>query len=192
MRKKIRAVMVLAALPAVVAIILMAFSGTARAGEVVTTQELIDNMGKYDGQEVTIVGEAIGDLMQRGDFGWITVNDDPYSVKSIEEGGSHQGVSNVGIGVWAPMSEIGDIHILGGYKNKGDLVRVTGIFNRVCNEHGGDTDIHAKSVVVIERGHAFSHPFKYWLLVLVLILGGIIAILWNIRRLRIRKALRKA
>jgi hypothetical protein len=192
MRKRIRAIFVLAVLPVVIAASLMAFSGTARAAEVVTTQDLIDNMAQYDGQEVTISGEAIGDLMQRGDYGWITVNDDPYSVKSIEEGGSLEGVSNAGIGVWAPMNEIGDIHILGGYKNKGDTVRVTGIFNRVCHEHGGDTDIHAESVVVIEQGYAFSHPFKYWLLVLSLILAGIIAILWNIRRLRIRQALRKA
>ncbi len=168
------------------------FCASAQAADVVTTQELIDNMAQYDGQEVTIAGEAIGDLMQRGDYGWITVNDDPYSAKSVEEGGSLEGISNVGIGVWAPMNELEDVHILGGYKNKGDLVRVTGTFNRICHEHGGDTDIHASSVVVLEQGYPFSHHFQYWMLFLILGLAAIIAVLWNLRGQRIRRALRRA
>jgi len=186
-----RASGVIAAVSAVALTILLLSSGTVYAAEVVTTQELIDDMARYDGQEVTITGEVVGDLMRRGDFGWITVNDDPYSIKSIEEGGSHKGVSNVGIGIWAPLSELDDIQILGSYKNKGDIVRVTGTFNRVCHEHGGDTDIHASSVMVLQQGYAISHPFDYRLLVVVLILAGIVVTLWNIRIRRVRRTLRK-
>ena len=168
------------------------FCGVAMAAEEVTTQELVENMEKYDGQEVTITGEAIGDLMARDDYAWITVNDDAYSIKSIEEGGDFAGLSNYGIGVWAPRGKLEQIHVLGGYKNKGDWVQVTGTFNRVCHEHGGDTDIHAKSVVVLEEGYPMSHPFQYTKLLVAIILAIIIVALWMVRRNKIHKALRKA
>lgn len=184
------------ALPLIAALVLAAFPtmfcGAARAAEEVTTQELVENMERYDGREVTITGEAVGDIMVRDDYAWITVNDDAYSIKSIEEGGDFAGLSNYGIGVWAPRRELEKIHVLGGYKNKGDWVRVTGTFNRACHEHGGDTDIHAESVVVLKAGYPISHPFQYWKLLVVIILAGIIVVLWVVRRKKIRRALRKA
>src|SRR5450756_1940772 len=72
-----------------------------------------------------------------------------YSNKSIEAGGQLVGMSNMSMSVWAEKIDSEDIKILGGYKNKGDRVMVTGVFNRACHEHGGDTDIHAFSVEVI-------------------------------------------
>ena len=168
------------------------FCGVARAAEEVTVRELVDNMDKYDGQEVIITGEAIGDILNKGDYGWVTVNDDSYSVKSIEEGGELVGYGNYGIGIWAAMDELEDVHVLGGYKNKGDLVKVTGTFNRICHEHGGDTDIHASSIEVLEPGYPISHPFQYGKLLVVLVLAGVIGALWTVRRGRILRALRKA
>jgi len=171
---------------------LLLMSGTAMAAEEVSVQELVANMEQYDGKQVVITGEAIGDLLLQGDYGWLTVNDDAYSVKSLEEGGDFAGYTNWGIGVWAPAAELQQIHILGGYKNKGDTVRVTGTFNRADPEHGGDSDIHATSVEFLEAGYPMPHPFQYGKLLIVLVLLVLIAFLWMDRRGRIRKARRKS
>lgn len=164
--------------------------GRATADERVPIKDLIENMKKYDGQTVTIGGEVIGDLMVRGTHAWFTVDDDPYSNKSVEAGGELVGMSNMSMSVWADKTDTESMKILGGYKNKGDQVTVTGVFNRACHEHGGDTDIHAVSVEVIRPGRPFSHHFQYWKLLTVLILGATIVFLWDIRRGRIRKAIR--
>jgi hypothetical protein len=166
------------------------FCGGAEADTRIPIKDLIENMKEYDGQTVTIGGEAIGDLMVRGTHAWFTVDDDPYSNKSIEAGGQLVGMSNMSMSVWAAKTDTEGMKILGGYKNKGVQVTVTGVFNRACHEHGGDTDIHAFSVEVIRPGHAFSHHFQYWKLLTVLILGAIIVFLWDIRRSRIKKAIR--
>jgi hypothetical protein len=162
----------------------------ALAQSEVSVGELIANMEQYDGKQVTITGEAIGDILLQGDYGWLTVNDDAYSVKSIEEGGDFAGYSNVGIGVWAPAPELRQVHTLGGYKNKGDQVMVTGIFNRADPQHGGDTDIRATSIEVLAPGRSISHPFQYARLLAVLILAGLIIFLWVDRRGRMRRARR--
>jgi hypothetical protein len=163
----------------------------ATADERVPIKDLIENMKKYDGKTVTIGGEAIGDLMVRGTHAWFTVDDDPYSNKSIEAGGALVGMSNMSMSVWADMTDTENIKILGGYKNKGDQVTVTGVFHRACQQHGGDTDIHAFSVEVIRPGHPFMHHLQYWKLFTVLILTAVIVFLWDIRHSRIKKAIRE-
>jgi membrane protein implicated in regulation of membrane protease activity len=164
---------------------------TVAAGDTVTTTQLIDNMQKYDGKVVTLQGEAIGDLLVRGDFAWITVNDDRYSKKSIEEGGELVGMSNSGIGVWVPAAEGRRIGIYGGYKYKGSIVRITGVFHRACEQHGGDTDIHADRVEVMTRGYPFARSFPWAELLTVIILSGVILILWKLRREKLQKEQRE-
>jgi hypothetical protein len=184
------AVITAAILLAAAMVLLM--SGPLLAADAVSVEELVGNMEQYDGKQVVITGEAIGDILFQGDYGWVTVDDDAYSVKSIEAGGDFAGYSNWGIGVWAPESELRQIHILGGYKNKGDTVRVTGIFNRADPEHGGDTDIHALSIEVLDPGKPISHPFQYTKLLVVLVLALLIVILWVDLKGRIRKARRRS
>lgn len=164
----------------------LAIAPFAAAGDTVSITSLIEDMKKYDGQRVTIEGEAVGDIMARGDNAWITVNDDAYSKKSIEEGGELVGMSNVGIGIWLPTTDARQIKVLGGYKNRGAKVRVTGVFHRACAKHGGDTDIHADVLEVLQPGHPFRHGFQWDKLLAFLILSAAIALLWY-WRLNIRK-----
>jgi hypothetical protein len=159
----------------------------ARADGAVSITSLIEDMKKYDDQQVTIEGEVIGDIMVRGDRAWITVNDDPYSRRSIEEGGALVGMSNVGIGVWVPASGARQITVLGGYKNRGAKVRLSGVFHRACAEHGGDTDIHAGTLEIIQPGHPFRHAFQWEKLATFLALCSVIAILWYWRMVKRRK-----
>jgi hypothetical protein len=165
--------------------------GQVRADDTVQVSQLVENMQKYDGREVTIVGEAIGDVMVRGTYAWITVNDDRYSKKSIEEGGELIGMSNSGMGVWVLERDTRDINIYGGYKNKGADVRVTGVFHRACHEHGGDTDIHATSLEVLKPGYPFSHRFPYYKLLAVLLLTCAIGLLWYWRSIKAKRHARQ-
>lgn len=148
---KARKVLLLAALTACI----MAISGTAAlaGGEAVEVDsgQLLESADEYDGREVIYEGEAIGDVMMRGDFAWLTVNDDHYSEHALHEAGELKG-GNSGIGVWLPADEAEKVNVLGRYGTVGDYVRVRGTFNADCAEHGGDVDIHAVSLEVIKPG----------------------------------------
>ncbi|RJP32588.1 MAG: hypothetical protein C4536_05860 [Actinobacteria bacterium] len=146
-------------------------------GERVTTQELIENAEAYDGRKVVIEGEVVGDIMIRGTHAWITVNDDTFSERSREEGGELTGISNYGIGVWLPAREVEEIRILGGYKSKGDRVRIQGVFHRADPENGGDMDIHGTYLEVLEPGYPINHPFAWWKLILILAFSVVVLLL---------------
>lgn len=103
----------------------------------ISSSELINNTKKYDGQVVTYQGEVIGDIMTRGDHAWVNLND-----------------GYIAIGVWVRKTELKDINHFGDYRAKGDVIEVTGIFNRSCPEHGGDLDIHAQEIRKVLSGES--------------------------------------
>ena len=121
--------------------------------QTVTSTDLIDRAKELDGQTVTFTGEVIGDIMRRGDYAWLNVSD-----------GSNA------IGVWVPTAMIGDIQAAGRYAEHGDEVRLTGVFNRACREHGGDLDIHATQVELLEAGYATEHAIEPGRVVLAVVL----------------------
>jgi hypothetical protein len=123
----------------------------AGKAEEVSTADLLDNWEEYNGKEVIFRGEAVGDVMRRGDYAWITVNDDFYSREARQEAGKLRG-GNSGMGIWLPVEEADKITMLGRYGTVGDFVEVRGVFNADCLEHGGDFDIHASSLKVIDPG----------------------------------------
>jgi hypothetical protein len=101
------------------------------------SSDLVEKAKALDGTMVVFEGEAIGEPMRRGDHAWINASD-----------------GNYGIGIWLPASEIAKVGRFGSYAGKGDRIRVEGVFHRACPEHGGDLDIHADSLEVVERGSA--------------------------------------
>ncbi len=105
------------------------------AEETVSSAELINNAKQYDGKIVMYKGEAIGDIMIREGFAWINGND---------------GVN--AIGIWSNKDLAKDIFYTGGYKSRGDIVEVRGIFHRACLEHGGDLDIHIEALRKVNSG----------------------------------------
>jgi hypothetical protein len=107
---------------------------SAKAGQISST-ELINNAREYDGKSVVYVGEAVGDVMVRGDFAWVNVNDGENA-----------------IGVWLNKKLAGEIQFTGSYQAKGDRLEITGVFHRNCIQHGGDMDIHAQSIRRISPG----------------------------------------
>ncbi len=145
-------------------------------GENVGSNELIEQAKDFDGQEIVFSGEVIGDILDARDHVWLNVSD-----------GSNA------IGIWADRNLAGDIQVPGRYAQHGDTVQVTGVFYRACPEHGGDFDIHAKSVTLVQPGYPVSHDvtqWKRWLAVLLTVgaAGCMVFVLsrtnWRTRRSR--------
>lgn len=106
-----------------------------------TSLDLLNNTKQYDGKTIDYKGEVIGDIMIRGDYAWLHVND-----------------GTTAIGIWAPKAMVQDILYVGNYHEKGDIVEVSGIFHRSCLEHGGDLDIHASEIKKIIPGGPVIRP----------------------------------
>jgi len=105
----------------------------------ISSVELINNAKNYNGNTIVYQGEVIGDIMLRGEYAWINVNDGKNA-----------------IGIWIKKELIKDILYTGSYKSRGDIVEITGTFNRSCLEHGGDLDIHAQLISKISSGSKIS------------------------------------
>lgn len=103
----------------------------------VSSRRLVERAKIYDGKVITYKGEAVTAIMKRGEYGWVNVNDG-YNA----------------IGIWCKTSGLEPVKFLGSYKTKGDILEVVGVFNRACQEHGGDLDIHADTITVKKRGHS--------------------------------------
>ncbi len=146
MRKAVLVLVMFAALMA-----LLSACAWSQGEEVVNSEELIERMDEFDGHEIIFKGEVVGDVMVRGDYAWITVNDDHYSREALHEAGKLKG-GNSGLGIWLPAAEAEQVKVVGRYGTVGDYVQVRGIFNADCVEHGGDVDIHASSLEVLEPG----------------------------------------
>jgi hypothetical protein len=133
------------------------------AQEAVSSTELIQNVQEYDGRQVVYEGEVIGEIMKRKQGAWVNISDGENS-----------------IGVWMPLELAKAIKYEGGYKVKGDIVQVKGVFNRACVEHGGDLDIHAVSLLTIKSGSLKPEkiiPAKRNLLVILIVILCLILIL---------------
>ncbi len=110
-------------------------SAYADEARVVTSSELIEKALELDGQAVIYRGELIAGVLNRGDHSWANLND---------------GIN--AIGVWCPAELLSVIEFAGDYKYTGDTVEVQGVFNRACPLHGGELDIHASGVSIVEKG----------------------------------------
>jgi len=133
----------------------------------VTSNDLINNAGDFDGKEIIYTGEAIGDILSRGEYSWINVSD-----------------GNNAIGIWVRNRDISDLNILGGYTAHGDTIRISGVFNRACPEHGGDMDIHALSIKIIQKGSHVSHPVAVWKVIsgAILLAGTVVCLVLVMRK----------
>lgn len=123
----------------VCAVMMLAGPSAAAASDSVAINDLIENSIGYDGQDVSMQGEAIGEVLERGGYAWVNVSD----------GGN-------AIGLWMTLEDADKIEYFGDYKNSGDVIHVTGVFSRNCPQHGGDIDIHCAKVEIITSGHPVS------------------------------------
>jgi len=74
--------------------------------QTISSSELIKEAKQYDGKNVVYRGEVVGDIMIRGEFAWLNIND-----------GSNA------IGIWINKGQVKDIFYTGSYQNKGRFGR---------------------------------------------------------------------
>ncbi len=142
-------------------ILLFCFSFCTAYAQTISSSELISNAKQFDGKMIYFAGEVIGDIMVRGQYAWINVND-----------------SKNAVGIWLDKALVKDIIYTGGHDTFGDVVEISGIFNRACLDHGGDLDIHAQGIKIIKQGHGFKEAQDLNKLKVSFVLLGIIGGLW--------------
>lgn len=113
------------------------------AEENISLNDLIERYKQYNNKTVVVTGEVIGEQMKRGEYSWININDGTNAM-----------------GIWIKNDLAEKIKIFGSYKNKGDIIQVKGVFHINCVEHGGDIDIHADSLSIVEIGYNIFHPIQ--------------------------------
>jgi hypothetical protein len=150
-------VLMLASLPAVT------FAAEAAA---TSAAELATANSGLDGADVVLEGEVISEQLAGGDgHVWVNVLSD-----------------GVGIGVWAPLALAQEIQVLGDWAHTGDMIRVTGRFSEACDTHGGDLDVHATDIELLQRGSDRQHPVAYWKLAFAF--SGVLVAALAYRRMR--------
>jgi hypothetical protein len=149
--------------------LLLVFPGTASAEPNTTIVGLTNAGQQIDGQEVTIQGEVVGDILsaQRG-YKWLL----------LQDGGAT-------ISVLVAEHEVAKVTRLGRYGQIGTRLEVTGEFQIDCADHDGLTDVHATRVVVIDEGSEVEHrldPRAFQIGVLLIIVGGCLLVRhWRLR-----------
>ncbi|MBN3037854.1 MAG: DNA-binding protein [Candidatus Omnitrophica bacterium] len=126
----------------------------------VSSVDLREDSPKYDGQTITFQGEVIGDIIVSGEFVWINVKDQTGAV-----------------GVFCPKELVEGIEYKGEYRFSGDIISVKGVFHERCPQHGGDTDIHAQKITLIEKGEQIEHPLNPQKIKASIILPSIVFVL---------------
>ena len=127
-----------------VILLIIPLSTQAFAATTTDINYLIENAKALDGKEVTVQGEAVGEVMQRGDYSWVNINDTTNAM-----------------GIWMKTSDALKVTRYGDYKNTGDTITVTGTFHRACAEHGGEADIHSETMSITQPGHPVAEQIPF-------------------------------
>lgn len=140
-----------------------------------TIEELASADSYYDKQTVQVVGEATGDIVS------VDFDDNNCWVMLWEQSATHRGESNT-LTVFMSKEDAELIDTLGSYSRKGTTLQVRGIYNLVCSEHNGVSDLHASHVAVTKRGSTVDHPFEIGMFLpglFLLAVGGGLFYLFN-------------
>ncbi len=127
----------------------------------------------YDGQYVQIRGEAVGEAISQvgsRDSVWVTLLDT---------------ATNSSVSVVMSRADADKIDTFGAYGKTGSRVCVKGMYNLACSEHEGESDIHAESVTVEERGFVDPDTFDAtaFLPGVALVIAGLLlmVVFWYVR-----------
>jgi hypothetical protein len=137
-----------------------AVPGTAAAEEL-SVSELIADSAALSGLDVTVEGEFVGDYGFRDDgWMWTQLNGDDYVFAPIGDGGEPTG-GNTGVGVRLPL-ELGEgLDPPGGYRNRGPIVRVTGIWKHHDPARQGESYLDVTSLTVAQPGRPIDQDSQW-------------------------------
>lgn len=161
------------------AIAILFVPAPAFAAEEVSVPEILERGAELAGEEVSVEGELIGDYGFRDDGSmWTQLNGDAYVHRPIREGGPPLG-ANVGIAVRMPVELTGALDPPGRYRNRGPVVRVTGIWKYHDSRRSGESYLEVQTLTVTEPGRQLSEDVN-WIAVilgaLLLVGAGVIAL----------------
>ena len=141
-----------------------------------TIAALLDEDRELDGKNVQFEGEAIGDILSNArdaDMRWVT-----FKPKNA--------LTNETVAVWMSREDSEKISHLGKYNVEGTVLRVEGVFNTICSEHEGQTDVHAHTVAIVSEGAVFQEEFEIALFVpgIISVVAGLIfmGLYYSVRR----------
>ncbi len=133
----------------------VALGGPAQA-VTVSVVDLLDDPELYAGQEVTVIGELVGDYgFRRDGTMWTQLNGDSYAIRPLVDGGPLRG-ANIGIGVVMPAELGRQLDPPGRYRRLGPVVALTGIWKYHDPGRQGETYLEVQSVVVEAPGRKLS------------------------------------
>jgi len=132
--------------------LLLATPGVAAAADETSVSDLIARSEQLSGVEVTVSGELVGDYGFRDDgWMWTQLNGDAYVDSPVSQGGQPVG-GNTGVGIRMPTRLGEGLDPPGGYRNRGPIVRVTGIWKHHDPARQGETYLEVESASVLETG----------------------------------------
>lgn len=128
----------------------------------------------YDELEVTFVGEAIGEALERRGGAWLQVNDDAYALEVGPVVGHRQLRGfNTGLSVWLPDGLHERIETVGRPEVRGDVIAVRGTLLRADPDDGGGITVRADRLEVLAPGVGVEPPLH----VLDIVVAGILSVL---------------
>ena len=153
---------------------------SASAAGVVSVPEILEMGAELAGEEVSVEGELVGDYGFRDDGSmWTQLNGDAYVHRPLREGNRPVG-ANVGIALRMPVELAEPLDRPGGYRNRGPVVRVTGIWKYHDSTRPGESYLEVQSLTVTEPGRQLDEKVN-WTAVfygaLLLAGAGVIAML---------------
>jgi len=152
----------------------------ASAAEEVSVSEILELGAELAGEGVTVEGELVGDYGFRGDGSmWTQLNGDAYAHQPLREGSPPVG-ANVGIALRMPVEQTGALDPPGGYRIRGPIVRVTGIWKYHDSRRPGESYLEVRSLTVTEPGRQLDEEVNVTSVILgalLLVAAGIIALL---------------
>ena len=127
--------------------------------QAVSSSQLYDCPGSWDGLRVRYVGEVVGAVLPRGEHAWVQLNDDLYA-DSIGPLPTHRDFrgGNAGIGARIRAADAALITTVGGPTQQGDLVEVVATFRRVDEATDEVAVLDVESLVLLRPGRPFEVP----------------------------------
>lgn len=125
----------------------------------VTSGDLYECPGTYDGQPVRFEGEVVGAVMSRRDGTWTQLNDDLYAgdLGPLPAHRDFRG-ANAGVGVILPRGLAEQVQTVGGPTARGDVLAIVGTFHRIDGDSREAAIIRADGGTVTRAGEPVDHP----------------------------------
>lgn len=145
------------------------------AGDLIDSRSVRACPVGFDGLEVRLIGEVVGDVLARDGGAWLTLNDDAHALGAgpLVGHGVRAG-TNHGLAVWAPTGTYEQLAAPGRAARRGDIVVVVGTLRRADPEDGGGLSVRATGIEVLVPGASATAPFhRTQALVALVALAGV-------------------